>query len=116
MIPLIVIRPQPGCDASVKAAAAMGLDTRGFPLFEVHSLDWDMPEPGSFDAVLLGSANALRHGGEGLAALAGTPAYAVGEATASACRAGAPSPCSWQPSPRPWDSAVGSWPCWPLPR
>ncbi len=86
MIPLIVIRPQPGCDASVKAAADMGLDTRGFPLFEVHSLDWDLPEPGSFDAVLLGSANALRHGGEGLAALAGKPAYAVGEATASACR------------------------------
>ena len=86
MIPLIVIRPQPGCDASVKAANELGLDTRGFPLFEVRPVAWDMPEPDSFDAVLVGSANAVRHSGEGLAALAGKPVYAVGEATASACR------------------------------
>lgn len=86
MIPLAVIRPQPGCDASVGAARELGTDAHGFPLFEVHPLAWELPEPGSFDAILLGSANALRHGGDGLSALAGKPAYAVGETTATACR------------------------------
>jgi uroporphyrinogen-III synthase len=86
VIPLVVIRPQPGCDASVDAATKLGLDAQGFPLFEVRPLDWDVPPDDSFDAVLVGSANALRHGGAGLAALSGKPAYAVGETTASACR------------------------------
>jgi uroporphyrinogen-III synthase len=86
VIPLVVIRPRPGCDATVAAARDMGLEAHGFPLFEVRPLDWDAPEPDSFDAVLVGSANALRHGGEQLLTLAGKPAYAVGEATARACR------------------------------
>ena len=46
MIPLIVIRPQPGCDASVAAARARGLDAHGFPLFAVRALDWQPPAPG----------------------------------------------------------------------
>jgi uroporphyrinogen-III synthase len=83
---LIVVRPQPGCDSTIAAARERGLDARGYPLFEVRPRMWDTPVPGSFDAVLVGSANALRHGGAGLAALSGKPAYAVGEATASACR------------------------------
>jgi len=86
VIPLIVIRPQPGCDASIAALREIGFEARGFPLFEVRALDWDLPPDDSFDAVLVGSANALRHGGAGLAALEGKPAYAVGETTASACR------------------------------
>lgn len=87
MIPLVVIRPQPGGDASVTAARNLGLDAHGFPLFEVRPLAWNAPTPDSFDAVLVGSANAVRHaGGDGLAVLAGKPVYAVGETTASACR------------------------------
>ena len=82
---LIVIRPQPGCDATVNAAITMGIDARGFPLFAVRTLDWEIPTPGTFDALLIGSANALRHGGKQLEALAGMPAYAVGETTARAC-------------------------------
>jgi uroporphyrinogen-III synthase len=87
MIPLIVIRPQPGCDASVAAARARGLDAHGFPLFAVRALDWQPPAPDSFDALLIGSANALRHGGAALAAWRGKPAYAVGRTTADAARA-----------------------------
>lgn len=83
---LVVVRPQPGCDATVSAARGMGLDAQGFPLFEVRPLVWESPDPDSFDAVLVGSANAIRHGGEGLSALAGKPAYAVGETTSDACR------------------------------
>lgn len=86
MIPLIVIRPQPGCDASVGAARELGLEAHGFALFEVRPLAWTPPDRDNFDALLVGSANALRHGGDGLAALAGKPVYAVGAATAAACR------------------------------
>jgi uroporphyrinogen-III synthase len=83
-MPLIVIRPQPGCDATVNAARARGLDSQGFPLFEVRPRPWDAPARQSFDALLLGSANALRHAGAALTAYAGMPAYAVGAKTARA--------------------------------
>ena len=87
MTPLIVIRPEPGCAETVAAARAMDLAAQGFPLFAVRPLAWTEPGPASFDALLIGSANALRHGGTGLAAFAGKPAYAVGETTAAAARA-----------------------------
>lgn len=86
MIPLVVIRPQPGCDATVAAARGRGLDARGFPLFSVGPLQWSPPDPAAIDAVLIGSANALRHGGDDLARYRGKPAYAVGKATAEAAR------------------------------
>ena len=87
MIPVIVIRPQPGCDASVAAARALGLAAQGYPLFAVHPLDWSPPDPAQFDALLIGSANALRKGGAALARYRGLPAYAVGETTAGEARA-----------------------------
>jgi uroporphyrinogen-III synthase len=83
-MPLVVIRPQPGCDATVTAARARGLDAQGFPLFAVSPCEWDAPAAGAFDALLLGSANALRHAGPALADYAGMPAYAVGAETARA--------------------------------
>lgn len=86
MIPLIVIRPQPGCGATVAEARALGLDAHGFPLFIVRPLAWEAPPRDSFDALLIGSANALRHGGDALAGWRGTPAYAVGKTTAEAAR------------------------------
>lgn len=85
MTPLIVIRPQPGCDATVAAARALGLDSHGFPLFALEPRDWAMPH-GAFDALLIGSANVFRHGGPGLDALRALPVLAVGEATAEAAR------------------------------
>jgi uroporphyrinogen-III synthase len=89
LIPVIAIRPQPGCDATVAAARASGLDVHGFALFDVHPIAWEPPSPDEFDALLLASANALRHGGPALAAYASKPAYAVGAATArAASRAG----------------------------
>lgn len=88
MIPLIVIRPQPGCDATVAAAAGgAGLPARGFPLFAVKPVSWQAPDPAGVDALLLGSANALRHGGAALAVYRGKPAYAVGRTTADAAHA-----------------------------
>ena len=87
MVPLIVIRPEPGCSASVAMARELGLDVRGFPLFEVQPRSWAAPLAADYDALLLGSANALRHGGPGVAALRTLPVHAVGESTAQAARA-----------------------------
>ena len=87
MIPVIVIRPQPGCDATVAAASDMDLEVHGFPLFEVRPLAWEAPDPDEIDALLIGSANALRHAGAALSAFRGKPTYTVGETTAEAARA-----------------------------
>jgi len=85
--PIIAIRPEPGCAATVAAGREAGLAVEGWPLFAVRAVKWDAPPPEAFDALLLGSANALRHGGAALEAYRGKPAFAVGEATADAARA-----------------------------
>ena len=86
MSPVIVIRPEPGNAATVAAAQALDLNAHGFPMFKVRPLPWDMPEADSFDALLIGSANAVRHGGSAIASFAGKPVYAVGETTARMAR------------------------------
>jgi uroporphyrinogen-III synthase len=83
---VFAIRPQPGLAETIAAGAAVGLTVRGEPLFAVEPVEWDPVDPRSVDAVLLGSANALRCGGDGLAALKNKPVYAVGEKTAEAAR------------------------------
>jgi len=80
-LPLIIIRPEPGASRSHAVAAELGLAAYSFPLFAAMPRAWDAPAPDSFDALLLGSANALRHGGPALADYIGKPAYCVGEAT-----------------------------------
>jgi len=84
---LLVLRPEPGASATVERARNRGLDAVAIPLFEIEPVDWEVPDPGKFDGLLLTSANALRCGGEQVQALRGLPAYAVGEATAGAARA-----------------------------
>jgi uroporphyrinogen-III synthase len=84
---LLILRPEPGASATQAAASALGLVAERFALFRAEPRAWDAPAPDTFDALLLGSANALRHGGAGLAAYAGKPAYCVGQATALAARA-----------------------------
>jgi len=86
MIPVIVIRPEPGCSASVAAARAMGLAAQGFPLFRIVPVPWEPCDPRAFDALLAGSANVFRHGGPGLNPLRALPVHAVGDATAQAAR------------------------------
>ncbi|MFM2300854.1 MAG: hypothetical protein RLZZ84_590 [Pseudomonadota bacterium] len=91
MVPLIVIRPEPGNGATVAAARAAGITAHGFPLFRITPRQWEATPAESpaerYDAVLIGSANAVRHGGPNLAALRALPVYAVGDATAAAARA-----------------------------
>ena len=84
--PLLVCRPQPGASATAEAAQALGIDPVVAPLFDVQAVAWDPPAPDRFDALMMTSANAARHGGPALTRYAALPAFAVGEATAAAMR------------------------------
>ena len=84
MVPLVIIRPEPGNLVTTAAARALRLDAHGFPLFEVVTISWEAVLPDRYDALLIGSANVFRHGGPGLAALRSLPVYAVSETTAAA--------------------------------
>ena len=84
---LLVLRPQPGADATAARALVAGFAPIVVPLFEIRALDWDAPDPADRDAVLLTSANAVRHGGDALRRYLHLPVYAVGAATARAAAA-----------------------------
>lgn len=86
-LPVLILRPEPGATATLTAARALGLDARPFPLFAVRALSWEPPARSQVDALLLGSANALRHAGPALDTYRDLPAYCVGETTAQAARA-----------------------------
>ncbi len=81
---IFVIRPEPGLQSTLQSARDMGLAAVGLPLFEVMPLGWEAPDAAQFDALLLGSANAIRHGGKKLEQFTGLPVHAVGQATADA--------------------------------
>jgi uroporphyrinogen-III synthase len=87
MRPLLLLRPEPGLTASAERARALGLEVQSCPLFRVEPVAWDAPEPMAYDALLLTSANSLRHGGPQLSGLKSLPVHAVGAATAEAARA-----------------------------
>lgn len=87
MMPVITVRPEEGAVSTLRHGATRGLVIESFPLAEIEPLAWKAPPPESIDALLLGSANAVRHGGPQLALFTGKPAFAVGEATAEAARA-----------------------------
>jgi uroporphyrinogen-III synthase len=86
MTRIIAIRPEPGLSATLTNARDLGLDIIAMPLFEVRSVAWECPDPDAIDALLIGSANAMAHGGDHLRKLTGKPVYAVGETTANAAR------------------------------
>ena len=83
---LLLLRPEPGLTASTAQARSMGLQVIACPLFQVEPVAWNVPDPNAYGALLLTSANAVRHGGAGLEAIKALPAYAVGAATAAAAR------------------------------
>ena len=84
---LLALRPEPGLAATLERAGAMGLAITGRALSEIRAVAWDCPDPAGIDGLLIGSANAILHGGPHLAQLREKPVYAVGEATAAAARA-----------------------------
>ncbi|MCX7285904.1 MAG: uroporphyrinogen-III synthase [Novosphingobium sp.] len=80
-----MIRPEPGNAATCAAAREHGVEALAFPLFSIEPLPWHVPE-GPFDAILAGSANVFRHGGEGLDVVRHIPVIAVGATTAAAAQ------------------------------
>ena len=87
MIPLVIVRPEPGATTTLMAARNQGLEAYAYPIFAVRPIPWVSIPRAEVDAVLLGSANALRHGGAALNDYRGLPAYCVGQATAVAAQA-----------------------------
>lgn len=83
---LAVLRPEPGNAATAARIAALGLTAIRLPLFEVQPLAWTPPSPGAHDALILTSANTLRHAGSALGELASLPVFAVGRTTADAAK------------------------------
>lgn len=83
---VFAIRPEPGLSSTIAAGAARGLPIAGYPLSAVGPCGWTLPDLKAIDALLVGSANAIRFGGEKLESLLHLPVLAVGEATANAAR------------------------------
>jgi uroporphyrinogen-III synthase len=82
----LALRPEPGLSATLERARALGLAITGHALSEIRAVQWNCPDPAGIDGLLIGSANAILHGGDQLAHLTDKPVYAVGEATAAAAR------------------------------
>ena len=82
---VLILRPQPGAARTAERARALGLRPVEAPLFTVRAVAWEPPGD-DFEAVMLTSANAVRHAGDALASLRRLPCYAVGPATAEAAR------------------------------
>lgn len=85
MTRVVVLRPEPGASETVSRARTLGLEASAVPLFSIEPVQWSIPD-GEFDALLLTSSNAVRHGGSQLEMLHRLPVHAVGEATAAAAR------------------------------
>jgi uroporphyrinogen-III synthase len=83
---VVILRPEPGAGQTLARARELGLDATALPLFEVRPIEWAVPDIRRFDALLVTSANAVRHAEHQLEQLRGLRAYAVGEATAAGLR------------------------------
>ena len=84
--PIAVLRPEPGNARTAERLADVRLEAIRLPLFAVRAVAWTPPDLGGHDSLLLTSANAVRHAGAGLAAVAALPVIAVGAETARAAR------------------------------
>ena len=85
MTHIVTVRPEPGATATRALGEQTGLDIACHPLFEIRPCEWFCSVE-DVDAILLGSANAIRHGGPGLAELQTRSVHCVGEMTAFAAR------------------------------
>jgi uroporphyrinogen-III synthase len=85
-LPVLILRPEPGASATAVRAKALDLTPHLMPLFDIQPMAWSPRPAENFDAVLVTSANAMRHGGHGLSTYFHLPVLAVGEASADAAR------------------------------
>jgi len=85
--PIAVLRPEPGNGRTADRLAALGATVIRRPLFAIVPVAWTPPDPADFDALVLTSANAVRHADIAATPLSRLPVWAVGSATATAARA-----------------------------
>lgn len=84
---LLIIRPEPAACRSANAVKAAGMTADVMPLFAIAPTRWALPDdPHAFDALLITSANAVRHAEEKLSRLTHLPVLAVGAQAAQAAR------------------------------
>ena len=81
---VLIIRPQPGADATARRFAAAGYAPVLMPLFAIEHLPPLSVSVDGYGAILLTSGNAARAACGFLESARHTPIYAVGSATASA--------------------------------
>ena len=81
---VLIIRPQPGADATARRFAAAGYAPVLMPLFAIEHLPPLSVSVDGYDAILLTSGNAARAARGFLERARDIPIYAVGSATASA--------------------------------
>ena len=84
--PLLLLRPQPGNDASAERAQALGMEVVQLPLFEIVPIHAGPVPEGPLDALLVTSPNGARYGAQTIARFADLPIYTVGETSAQAVR------------------------------
>ncbi len=85
---VLVTRPEPGASATARRLEEVGFSPVIMPLSETLALPVDVSAiPHDMDAVVVTSANAIRHASDDLiASLAGRRLFAVGRKTAKAAR------------------------------
>ncbi|MFN3452316.1 MAG: uroporphyrinogen-III synthase [Sphingorhabdus sp.] len=81
---LLIIRPQPGADATARRFKDAGFTPVVMPLFAIEHLPLQSMSVDGYDAILLTSGNAARAAHAFLRSAAKIPIYAVGSATANA--------------------------------
>lgn len=81
-----VVRPEPGASATAKRLRMAGQEPLLAPLFTIEPVIPPDAGHGQFDALMMTSANAARHGGDQIRQYPALPIYAVGQATADAIR------------------------------
>ena len=81
---VLIIRPQPGADATARRFTAAGYAPVLMPLFAIEHMPPPSVSVNGYDAILLTSGNAARAACGFLESACDTPIYAVGSATASA--------------------------------
>ncbi|MBZ9886223.1 uroporphyrinogen-III synthase [Mesorhizobium sp. CA10] len=88
MARILVTRPEPGASRTARRLEALGFQLVLLPLTETSALPVKASIGRDAVAVVVTSANAVRHAPKALiAALARLPCHAVGKRTAEACRA-----------------------------
>ena len=80
MVRVLITRPEPGAARTLKLLVKQGIEATSIPLTEIHPMPFECPV-GDFDALIITSQNAIRHGASLLEKFMAKPVFAVGKRT-----------------------------------